>query len=343
MIAGTPSFWWRKPGLAALCLAPLAALYGAVSGGRMRAVRGFPAPVPVLCIGNFTLGGAGKTPTALALAAEAEAMGLKPGFLSRGYGGSLKGAALVDPARHTADEVGDEPLLLARAALTAVSRKRVEGVRLLGEAGVDLILMDDGFQSGRILIDHALIVADARRGAGNGLVFPAGPLRAPLSAQLPKASALLVVGEGEAGAALASLMAAQGRPVFSAALKPVGQVRLKGARVLAFSGIADPEKFQRTLAEIGAQVALRRDFPDHAPLSDAQIVDLLNAAEAGGLTLVTTAKDAARLAGRQGPARHLLEKAQVVEVEMAFREPEAPRAIIRAALEAGRARLERRA
>lgn len=341
MIAGTPSFWWRKPGLAALGLSPLAALYGVVSGGRMRAARGFPAPVPVLCIGNFTLGGAGKTPTALALAATAKAMGLKPGFLSRGYGGSLKDAALVDPARHTAEEVGDEPLLLARAALTAVSRRRVEGVHLLADAGVDLILMDDGFQSGRILIDYALIVADARRGAGNGLVFPAGPLRAPLSAQLPKASALLVVGEGEAGVALAALMEAQGRPVFSAALKPVRDVGLKGARVLAFSGIADPEKFRRTLAEVGAEVALRRDFPDHAPLSDAQIIDLLKQAEAGGLMLVTTAKDAVRLAGREGPALQLLEKARVVEVEMALSEPEAPRAIIEAALSAGRSRLKR--
>lgn len=339
MMAAPPSFWWQKAGWQALCLSPVAALYGLVSGARMRHARGFSAAVPVLCIGNFTLGGAGKTPTALALASAAKAMGLTPGFLSRGYGGSVAAAVLVDPARHTAADVGDEPLLLARAALTAISRTRVEGARLLAEQGVDLILMDDGFQSARIAIDYALIVVDARRGVGNGRVFPAGPLRVPLSIQKPAASALLIVGEGQAGAAFAADFAATGRPVFAAALKPAEAPDLRGVRVLAFAGIADPAKFQRTLEELGAEVVERRDFADHAPLTEVEIAALLGDAKAGDLKLVTTAKDAVRLAGRQGSAMDLLKQVQVVEVDMAFADPQAPRAIIAAAMAAGKVRL----
>lgn len=338
MIAA-PSFWWRKPGWQAMCLAPIGFLYGLISAYRMRHARGFAAAVPVLCIGNFTLGGAGKTPTALALANAAKGMGLTPGFLSRGYGGSISAAVLVDPARHTALEVGDEPLLLAQVAQTVISRTRVEGACLLAAQGVDLIFMDDGFQSARIAIDYALIVADARRGVGNGLVFPAGPLRVPLSVQRPKASALLVVGEGQAGTALAADFAATGKPVFFATLRPVEVPDLRGARVLAFAGIADPAKFQRTLEELGAVVVERRDFADHAPLTDTEIATLLRDARAKDLKLVTTAKDAVRLASRPGVAVALLRQTQVVEVEMAFADPHARETIIAAAIAAGKRRL----
>lgn len=339
MIAGTPSFWWGQRNWQAIGLWPLGVLYGAVSGARMQRAKGFAASVPVLCIGNFTLGGAGKTPTALALAKAALAMGLKPGFLSRGYGGSLVEATLVDASRHTAAEVGDEPLLLARTALTAISRTRVAGAKLLTESGVDLILMDDGFQSARIVIDYALIVADARRGVGNGLVFPAGPLRVPLDIQMPAASGLLVAGQGRAGDRLAEAFTSSGKPVFRASLKPVEAADLAGKRVLAFAGIADPAKFQRTLEELGAHVATRRDFADHASLTDTEISSLLSEARAGGLSLVTTAKDAVRLAGRSGVARNLLAEMQTVEVDMAFTEKGAPGAIIAAAMAAGRRRL----
>lgn len=339
MMAAAPSFWWKRPAWQALCLSPLAALYGAVAASRMRRARGFAAAVPVLCVGNFTLGGAGKTPTALALARAAAAMGLKPGFLSRGYGGSLNETVLVDPARHTAAEVGDEPLLLSRAAPTAVSRGRVEGAKRLAEDGVDLILMDDGFQSARIVIDYALIVADARRGVGNGFVFPAGPLRAPFDVQQAAASALVIVGEGEAGASLAAGFAASGKPVFSAMLRPSEADDLDGARVLAFAGIGDPARFRRTLESLGATVAARRDFADHAHLSDAEIAALMKDAEAGGLRLVTTAKDAVRLAGRPGPAADLLRRVRVVDVEMTFADRGAPHAIVAAAVAAGSRRL----
>lgn len=338
MLSAAPAFWWREPGWQSACLSPLAALYGAIAGRRMSRPPPFAAPVPVLCIGNFTLGGAGKTPTALALAKAAKAMGLKVGFLSRGYGGRLEDS-LVDPACHTALEVGDEPLLLARTALTAVSRRRAAGARLLAENGVDVILMDDGFQSARILIDHALIVADGRRGVGNARVFPAGPLRAPLGVQKAAASALLTVGEGAGGDRLAAEIGAAGKPVYRAWLQPAPAPHLHERRVLAFAGIADPGKFERTLRDLGAIVALRRDFADHAALSEAEIAGLLEEADRQGLHLVTTAKDTVRLAGRKGRAAELAARAEVVEVEMAFSDPLAPRSIVAAAMEAGRRRL----
>lgn len=335
-VAGTPAFWWRGGSWQSLCLSPLSALYGFFSARPLRALNGFRAAVPVLCVGNFTLGGAGKTPTALRLARAAKEQGLKPGFLSRGYGGSLPGPVAVMPGQHGAAEVGDEPLLLAREALTVVSRHRVDGARMLAEMGVDLILMDDGFQSARVYADYALIVVDARRGVGNGAVFPAGPLRAPLEVQMAAASALLLAGEGEAGEALALRVAT---PVFRAGLTPAGAAELAGRRVLAFAGIADPAKFHRTLCEIGAQAVVTRDFADHAHLSDQDIERLLTEAQAAGLMLVTTAKDAARLGGRQGRAVELLARATVVDVEMTFADPHAPATIIAAAMAAGRSRL----
>lgn len=335
-VAGTPAFWWVKPGWPSACLAPFSALYGWISGRRMRGPAGFRAPVPVLCIGNFTLGGAGKTPTAIALARAAKDAGIRIGFLSRGYGGTQPGPVVVEAGKHSAKEVGDEPLLLAREALTVISRTRVEGARLLAEKGVDLIIMDDGFQSARVHADFALVVVDARRGIGNGRVFPAGPLRAPLETQMNAVSALLLVGEGQAGEAFAKNVS---RPVHRARLVPVPNPTVEGQSVLAFAGIADPAKFHRTLAEMGAQIALARNFADHAQLSDAEIEALLADADQAGLKLATTAKDAARLMGRQGVASRLLDRVTVIEVEMAFADVSVPAALLKSALAAGKRRL----
>ena len=186
-----PSFWWGEASLASAMLAPLAAIYGAVAQARL-ARRGRRAAAPVVCIGNFTVGGAGKTPTALVVARMLAAAGERPVFLSRGYGGTLAGPVLVDPTRHRAQDVGDEPLLLARTAPTIVARDRVKGASIA--AGASVIVMDDGFHNPSLAKDFAVLVVDARRGIGNGRVIPAGPLRAPLDAQLARAHALVLVG-----------------------------------------------------------------------------------------------------------------------------------------------------
>ncbi|MBV8242210.1 MAG: tetraacyldisaccharide 4'-kinase, partial [Hyphomicrobiales bacterium] len=241
-----PSFWWGEASLASALLAPLAAIYGAVARARLGG-RGRRAGAPVVCIGNLTVGGAGKTPTALAVARMLAAAGERPVFLSRGYGGTLAGPVRVDPARHGAHDVGDEPLLLARTAPTIVARDRVKGAAIA--AGASVIVMDDGFHNPSLAKDFSVLVVDARRGIGNGRVIPAGPLRAPLDAQLTRAHALVVVGTSLRAAAVAAAARARDIPVLQARLRPDAAfiAGLGGARVLAFAGIGDPEKFFATL------------------------------------------------------------------------------------------------
>ena len=214
-----PAFWWREAGLAAGLLAPLAAVYGAVASARLRQ-SGARAAVPVICIGNLTVGGAGKTPLTLTLARLLQAAGDAPFLLSRGYGGRLAGPLQVDPVRHRAADVGDEPLLLARVAPAFVARDRVKGAQAAVAAGAGVIVMDDGFQNPSLQKSFSVLVVDARRGIGNGRVVPAGPLRAPLAAQLARADALVVVGTSNAGASVAAAAHGRGVQVFQAGLVP---------------------------------------------------------------------------------------------------------------------------
>jgi tetraacyldisaccharide 4'-kinase len=336
-----PSFWWQetgwwqKTGWQALALWPLSFLYGRVAGRRMVKSRRYTPAIAVICVGNFTLGGAGKTPTALALAKAAIESGLTPGFLSRGYGGSARGTMVVDPARHRADEVGDEPLLLARQALTVISRNRKEGAMALERQGVDLIIMDDGFQSAKLHIDLALLVVDSRRGIGNGFVFPAGPLRAPLAVQIAHLHALLKVGAEDKATAAVRAVARAGRPVLTASVQSVAVDPAIKGRVLAYAGIADPEKFYASLRVVGAEIVMARSFGDHQPLDAAAIADLLDSAKADGLQLVTTAKDMARLQGtQQARSQALIAQSLVLDIEMTFDDPDAPRRLIHQAMEA---------
>jgi tetraacyldisaccharide 4'-kinase len=294
-----PGFWHGPSSLNAHLLKPLAALYGAVAAKRLRR-KGLNAGIPVLCVGNYNVGGAGKTPTVLALAKLMRELGETPVVLSRGYGGELRGPVRVDPVRHAASDVGDEPLMLAGHLPVVVSRKRADGVPLARSRGATVILMDDGFQSPAIVKDASLIVIDSERGIGNGQVFPAGPLRAPLRPQLARTDALIVVGNGSAAEPVATEIAAQSKPVLSAHLKSdEAQVaQLRGKRVLAFAGIGDPTRFFNTLRASGIEVAGQRAFADHHPYSQAEIESLLAEAKGEALTLVTTEKDLARLRDR---------------------------------------------
>src|SRR5467141_5113456 len=205
-----PAFWYRPSSWISRLLMPLGALYGAVAGRRLQR-RGFEAGVPVLCVGNYHVGGAGKTPMVLALTRMLRDLGETPVVLSRGYGGRLHGPVKADPDRHAAADIGDEPLMMARTVPVVVARDRISGVALARSQGASVILMDDGFQNPAIAKDASLIVIDGDRGLGNGLVFPAGPLRAPLPPQLARTDALIVVGDGAAAAPVAAAIAAQGR------------------------------------------------------------------------------------------------------------------------------------
>ena len=296
-----PGFWHRPSSPLSLLLTPLGALYGLIAAQRLQR-EGFAAGVPVLCVGNYHVGGAGKTPAVLALVKLLRELGETPVVLSRGYGGRLRGPVMVDSGRHVAFDVGDEPLMLARSVKVAVARDRIDGVALARSQGASVIVMDDGFQNPAIAKDAALIVIDSDRGLGNGRVFPAGPLRAPLKPQLNRTDALIVIGDGPAARAVAAAVAARGRPVLSAHLKPddASLARLSGKRVLAFAGIGDPARFFRTLRAGGIDVVAVRAFADHHPFSKAEINALTAEAKHDDLTLVTTEKDLARLAAAEG-------------------------------------------
>lgn len=316
-----PGFWFRPPGWQSALLAPVAAVVGAVAARRFSRAPDFRAPVPVLCVGNPTVGGAGKTPTVQLLIRLARDLGVRPVVLSRGHGGRLAGPVAVDPARHTAADVGDEPLLLACDAPVVVSRDRPAGARLAVTLGADLILMDDGFQNPGLFKDLSLLVLDARRGIGNGRVLPAGPLRLALAPQLERAGGLVVIGDGSGADPLIAQAEARGLPVIRGRLAPGAD--FTGERVLAFCGIGDPEKFRRSLVEAGAEVVALSAFADHHPFSAADAAGLLAEAEALGAGLVTTEKDRARLAGAAGATEQALyARARVLPVRLVPERPE---------------------
>jgi tetraacyldisaccharide 4'-kinase len=248
-----------------------------------------------------------------------QAAGERPVFLSRGYGGRQSGPLLVAPDRDRAADVGDEPLLLARAAPTVVAHDRVAGAKAAYAAGATVIVMDDGFQNPSLAKDFSVLVIDGRRGLGNSKVFPAGPLRAPLDAQLARADAVILVGAVAEGAAARAAAEARKLPVFHARLEPDREViaALTGRRVLAFAGIGDTEKVFATLREAGIAVAATRSFADHHRYTPADVRDLCEQAEAEGLTLVTTEKDKARLQGEAALA-DLAERVCVLPVGLVF-------------------------
>ena len=325
-----PAFWWREPGLAAALLAPVAAVWGAVAARRMRR-SGTRVPIPVLCVGNVTVGGSGKTPTAIALASLLRSRGFRPAFLTRGYGGSLAGPVEVDLRRHGAPEVGDEALLLARAAPTVVARDRPAGADLAAMLGADLVIMDDGLQNPSLEKTLSVAVFDGGVGIGNGRVLPAGPLRAPLSAQWPTIDAVLVIGPGPAGERIEEEARRRRVPVLRAELAPTPRAadRLEGRRVLAFAGIGRPEKFFATCRALGLDVVQTRSFPDHHPYGVAEIGALLDEAERQRLVPVTTEKDAVRLEPLRDREPRL-GLVQTIPIEVAFAGSEALLTLLRA-------------
>ena len=321
MAVRDPAFWWNppdRPGIAAACLAPAAALYGAVAASRM-GKPGHRAGVPVVCVGNFTLGGAGKTPLAIWLGRMLTEIGATPVLLTRGYRGRLEGPVRVDPARHGAAQVGDEPLLLARAATTVVARDRVAGARAAIEAGASVIVMDDGLQNPAIEKDLSIAVVDGPRGIGNARVFPAGPLRAPLAAQLDHTDALVVVGDAVGARDVIGTASTGGARVFYAALAPdrAALTELRTQKALAFAGIGDPEKFFATLKAAGVAAPVRKAFPDHHRYSAREARSLIEQADREGLDLLTTEKDLARMAGDERLAA-LTARAKALPVTLSF-------------------------
>lgn len=295
----TPHFWaGGSTSIWPVMLSPLAALYGL--GNRLHRAAATPqdSGLPVLSVGNLVAGGAGKTPAALALAALLERLGQHPHFVSRGYGGRLHGPVQVDPALHTAAEAGDEPLLLARAAPTWIGRDRVAAARAAASAGASCVIADDAHQTYRLKHTASVLVIDADYGFGNGCLLPAGPLREPVAEGLGRTDAAILIGNGDA-----PLPDFGKLPVFRARLEadPEDAARLRGRRLLAFAGIARPEKFFASLRGIGAEIVEARRFPDHAAYDEDTIMRLVEAAQAQNAGPVTTEKDFVRFPAEARP------------------------------------------
>lgn len=291
-----PGFWGNPPeapGWQARALAPLGWIWAAVTARRMARGPGVRVGAPVICVGNLTAGGAGKTPTVAALAQRLAARGVAAHVVSRGHGGSLEGPVQVEEARHSAAEVGDEPLLLSAFAPVWIGRDRAAAARAAVAAGAQAIVMDDGFQNPGLAKDLSVIVVDAGFGFGNGRVIPAGPLREPAAEGLARADLVLALGTPEERAALGGVGAL---PRLDGRLAPLETgMDWAGLRAFAFAGIGRPEKFFATLRGLGAEIVGLRDFADHAAYAPAILARLEGEARALGAQLVTTEKDAVRL------------------------------------------------
>jgi tetraacyldisaccharide 4'-kinase len=283
-----PEFWNKNDGasrLARALLAPLGWAYGASVRWKSSSAHSYRAKAKVVCIGNLTAGGSGKTPIAIAVAQALHAH--RPFILSRGYGGHTRGPSLVDPAHDTARDVGDEPLLLARAAPVIVARNRRAGAEFADAHGAGIIVMDDGHQNFDLAKDLSIVVVDAETGFGNGGVLPAGLLREPVAQGLARADAVVLVGNGSPD------LGGFAGPVLRVHLAPTDGHALAGQKVVAFAGIGRPDKFFDTLRGLGAELIGTHEYADHHAYSASEIARLKS--KARGAQLVTTEKDYIRL------------------------------------------------
>ena len=304
-----PSWWYREApaGMAASLLSPVGTIYGSVARILYERSTPYRSRLPVVCIGNFTAGGTGKTPLAIYICNHLKQAGHEPVALTRGYGGSLEGPYWVNAGTDQARDVGDEALLLARVAPTQLARDRQQGARAIetGPHPATVIVMDDGLQNPRLAKDLSIALVDGVRGIGNGMVIPAGPLRAPLDFQLELTDAV-VVNEPVPGAGdrIADWLRTHfNGPVLRAATVPAEDAGwLKGLRVIAWAGIGSPQRFFATLTHLGAEVVEAVAFRDHQSVQEADAERLLAQAEWHDATLVTTEKDHARMRGDGRPA-----------------------------------------
>lgn len=289
-----PAFWNNK-GPVSAALVPLSWIWRAAGSIRDICAKSQRADMPVICVGNLSVGGTGKTPIVALLADALQAAGHTPAILSRGYGGSVAGPLWVDPTQHDAGVCGDEPLMLAETRDVLIARDRIAGARAIAQRGIhDVIIMDDGLQNPFIEKDMKIGVFDGAIGIGNGRVVPAGPLRVSFRDGLKELDMAIINGEDETD------LAAQfpdDMPWFTGMLTPDQTMASDFADtpLLAFAGIGRPQRFFNTLKTSGATLAHQLAFADHHPYSEADLTKLQEDAVRLGARLITTQKDWIRL------------------------------------------------
>ncbi len=302
-----PDFW-KNRGLVSTLLLPASLFH--VIGGYLRQALAKPikVTVPVICIGNLSAGGSGKTPIARSIAETLMTKGFSPHIISRGYGGTKQGPLQVNPDIHKPTEVGDEPLMLSSTLPTWVSRDRVKGAKAAIEQGADIILLDDGFQNPKLFKDLSLIVVDNNLGFGNGRVIPAGPLRENIRSGIARADALVLMNSNNTPSN-PEILSLGDIPTLHAHVEPVTEPKpelednpvgfqkaLNRKSIFAFAAIGYPQKFYTTLQQQGAVLKDTRDFPDHHQYSRSDLTDIIKSAEALGVDhIYTTEKDYAKI------------------------------------------------
>ena len=303
MKLATPRWWYVRdpagaPVLRAL-LRPLSWIWAAATARRIARATPGDAGLPVICVGNLTVGGTGKTPVVRELLHILNARGVAAAGLARGHGGRLKGPVQVDPARHLAADVGDEPLMLAQDLRLWIARDRLAGAQAARAAGAQVVVMDDGHQNPSLKKALSLVVVDgeSRDGEwpfGDGAVFPAGPLREPLAVGLARADAVVVILPADLAAPDPELMALfAGKPVLIARIEPLAPPPL--GPQLGFAGVGKPWKVERALAAAGCDLVDFIPLADHGAYTPPIIAFLERRAAALGAGLVTTEKDWVRL------------------------------------------------
>lgn len=315
----TPGFWYRPAGFLSTLLAPLSLIYAAGRWLDVAFARPQSFSQPVVCIGNAVAGGAGKTPTALALAELLK--DIQPHIVSRGYGGSAPGPRRV-LGTDTADLVGDETLLLSGIAPTWVAKDRALGIGCAFSAGAALVLLDDGLQNTKVQARLNLLVVDSASGFGNGQLMPAGPLREFPIVLKDRVDALVMIGEDTQK--VAKLF--PGKPVFGAKIEPDSSHLDTSRDYIAFAGLARPEKFFKTCDDLGLKVVEKKSFADHQPYGNAERANLLNLSAKKNADLLTTTKDAMRWPAEE---RHLL---SVLPIKLVFDQPQQLRDFIKGKL-----------
>ena len=337
--------WWYEadgPRFVTGLLNPLGQLYGWTVERRFQRTVPYRATLPVICIGNFTAGGTGKTPLARFLLDAIAAGGVAPACLTRGYGGSLAGPVWVDPDRHTAREAGDEPLLIAEGARVMLARARADGLAAIErDGGIGAVVMDDGLQNPTVAKDLVVALVDARRGFGNGRIVPAGPLRVRLEFQLGLVDCIVVMGDDPPEGVSPVFEDLKKRfhvPVLRGAVEPAGDVAwIGGARILAYAGIANPGRFFRLVESLAPERLVCRAYPDHHAFTEREAGALVAEADAMGASLVTTEKDHARLAGATGASAELRGRSRTLPIQVTFEERDLLRlhSLIEGALKTG--------
>ena len=302
----TPRFW-KSRNLISTTLLPLGWIYSGLTAARLKFKKSGKVNIPVICLGNITAGGSGKTPTAVTLAKLLQKKGYHPYFVSRGYGGKLSGIILTKDSSYTAAEVGDEPLILSRIAPVSINPDRYQAALKAQEQGADIIIMDDGFQNPSLKKDISILIIDGGFGFGNQRPLPAGPLRENLQSGLKRANAALIIGEDKNNCA----QEMKNLPLFTGKIKEI-EPQTKPTQVIAFAGIGRPEKFYQSLENCGMNIISRHDFPDHHFYTEKELQSLSNEAQEKKAALYTTAKDIVKIPLPLRPKFNVLE----IEIEI---------------------------